>query len=142
MSVGGGVWRGWLFALAVVGMTAVADAQASDRCDGREGLIRGTLDRIAAGAARSDLFPSFAYPPLLHHASNRTPIMSSSVRSLNGPGEIVRRSSDSGAREEESPSAPFGAAMDLEYIATWSLSQDIRILLRTVTVVLTGQGAY
>ena len=31
--------------------------------------------------------------------------------------------------------------LDLEYIDTWSLASDLRILARTVPVVLTGHGA-
>ena len=32
--------------------------------------------------------------------------------------------------------------MDLEYIDKWSLALDMRILLRTVPIVLKGSGAY
>jgi lipopolysaccharide/colanic/teichoic acid biosynthesis glycosyltransferase len=34
------------------------------------------------------------------------------------------------------------ARLDLKYIAEWSLWQDIKILLRTIPVVLRGRGAY
>ena len=33
-------------------------------------------------------------------------------------------------------------ALDLHYIDSWSFGQDLRILLRTVPVVLSGRGAY
>ena len=32
-------------------------------------------------------------------------------------------------------------ALDTQYISNWSLSMDIRILFRTVWVVLTGKGS-
>ena len=32
--------------------------------------------------------------------------------------------------------------MDLEYIETWSLLLDLKLLVRTVPAVLTGRGAY
>jgi lipopolysaccharide/colanic/teichoic acid biosynthesis glycosyltransferase len=32
-------------------------------------------------------------------------------------------------------------ALDLEYIDTWSLGLDMRILLKTIPVVLSGRGA-
>ncbi len=32
-------------------------------------------------------------------------------------------------------------AMDLQYVDRWSLAQDLRILLRTIPVVLSGRGA-
>ena len=31
--------------------------------------------------------------------------------------------------------------LDLEYIDTWSLSKDLKILLQTIAVVLGGKGA-
>jgi lipopolysaccharide/colanic/teichoic acid biosynthesis glycosyltransferase len=33
-------------------------------------------------------------------------------------------------------------SFDLEYIQTWSISKDIRILLETPALVLSGSGAY
>ena len=32
-------------------------------------------------------------------------------------------------------------ALDTQYISNWSLSMDMRIILRTVAVVLTGKGS-
>ena len=32
-------------------------------------------------------------------------------------------------------------ALDLEYIDSWSLAQDLRILVRTIPAVLSGNGA-
>jgi lipopolysaccharide/colanic/teichoic acid biosynthesis glycosyltransferase len=32
--------------------------------------------------------------------------------------------------------------MDIQYIEEWTLSSDLRLLLRTVPAVLTGRGAY
>ena len=45
------------------------------------------------------------------------------------------------------PGPGSGAALrrvltDLEYIDNWSLGLDLKILLRTIPVVLTGRGAY
>jgi len=34
------------------------------------------------------------------------------------------------------------AQLDLQYIADWSLALDLRLLLRTIPVVLKGGGAY
>jgi len=31
---------------------------------------------------------------------------------------------------------------DLEYIRTWSLWQDVKILMKTVVVVVTGKGVF
>jgi lipopolysaccharide/colanic/teichoic acid biosynthesis glycosyltransferase len=33
-------------------------------------------------------------------------------------------------------------SMDLRYIDTWSLRQDLKIILKTFEVVARGQGAY
>jgi lipopolysaccharide/colanic/teichoic acid biosynthesis glycosyltransferase len=39
------------------------------------------------------------------------------------------------------PSFERNMALDLEYIEKWSLAMDLRILLKTLSVVLKGTGA-
>jgi len=32
--------------------------------------------------------------------------------------------------------------LDVQYVENWSLSRDLRIIIRTIWVVLAGRGAY
>lgn len=51
---------------------------------------------------------------------------------LTGLWQVTARSS---------PSFQQGVALDLDYIARWSIWLDLRILLRTVRAVVSGSGA-
>jgi len=62
-----------------------------------------------------------------------------------GPRLLERRPGLTGLWQVSGPSEqPFIARLqlDLEYLDTWSLGLDLKILLKTVPAVLRGRGAY
>src|SRR5829696_5804371 len=72
-------------------------------------------------------------PDEIHHYNGEGPLLLSLKPGITGAWQVSGRSA---------VAYPERAALELEYVEGWSLWRDLRILLRTVPVVVAGLGAH